>query len=147
MASPATTLRAHIKSVVEAEFAAEGFTVAHDKLTRAAGKDGANEAAVSPVVERQDFSDANVLQVEALLQLYLAYNAVPDEHISVDPAVIEGYGDRLRRAFRTNADGDSPDFWFLHLTAIDYPDDPTGNKTRLEATFSARCENPAALGG
>ena len=146
MASPAATVRAHVKAVVEAEFAAEGFTVADDKLPRAAGKDG-TALAVSPNFERQDFTDANVLQVEVLLQMYLAFDAIPDEHMVVDPGVIEGYGDRLRRAFQDQSDGTTADFWFLHLTSVEYPDDPTGNKTRLEATFSARCENPAALGG
>jgi hypothetical protein len=145
MAAPATLVRARVKEVVEDEFSAEGFTVADDKLLRAHGKDG-TELAVSPDFERESYGNVNVLEVGVFLQVYLEYDASPDEGIVVDPSIIEGYGDRLRRAFQTESDGTTADLWFLRLTGIEYPDDPTGNKTRLEARFTARCENPAALG-
>jgi hypothetical protein len=84
-----------------------------------------------------------VLEVEVVLQLYLAFEAVPDEDIQRNPSVIEGYADRLRTAFRTQSSGTTADLWFLRLTGIEYPDDPTGNKTRLEATIVGRAQNRA----
>lgn len=145
MTATETLVRARVKQVVEAEFAAEGFTVENDKLPRAAGRDGRNRLAVSPEEASEQFSDVTVLEVNVLLQFYLAFEAKPDENIAVDPGVIEGYADRLRTAFQANSDGGTGDFWFLRLTGIDYPDDPTGNKSRLEAHFTARASNPAGL--
>jgi hypothetical protein len=135
-----------VKEVVEAEFAAEGYVVEDDKLPRAAGRDGAARLAVYPDRERQSFRDANVLDIAVVLQVYLPYTAEPDETIAYDPGLIEAVADRLRRAFQTESDGATEDFWFLHLTDIEYPDDPTGNRSRLEATFSACATNHAALG-
>lgn len=146
MPAPETLLRAWIKSVVEDEFSTEGFTVADDKLPRAAGMDGATHLACYPETAGERPQHAIQLDVRARLQLYMAYDASPDETIQVDPSVIEGYADRLRRAFKDNSDGDTSDLWFLRLVNIDYPDDPTGNKSRLEASFQAFANNEAALG-
>src|SRR4051794_7801640 len=119
---------ARIKSVFEAEFAPEAFTVAYDKLPRAAGKDGATQIAVSMEEARE--KDGAVLQliVPCTLQLYMAFDASPDETISVNPNVIAGYGDRIRRAFHgANSSGNTDDLWSLRVRRIVYPDDPTGN--------------------
>lgn len=146
MPSAATSVRARVKQVVDAEFAGEGYVVEDDKLPRAAGRDGVARLATYPERERESFKDVNVLEIEVVLQLYLPYTAEPDETIVVDPSVIEDIGARLRAAFQTQSDGDSGDFWYLRLAGIEYPDDPTGNKSRLEATFTARAQNAAALG-
>lgn len=143
MASPATLVRNRVKAVFDAEFAAEGFVAAHDKLLRATGRDGAAHAAVSPSFEREDDRRANILRVEVVLQLYLGFQDSPSDPIVVDPSVIEGYGGRIRSAFRTQSGGTGQDFWYLRVTGIEYPDDPTGNKTRLEATILAFAENIA----
>lgn len=146
MAVPETLLRQRVKARVESEFTAEGFEVADDKLTRAAGKDGEAELAVYPETTNNDYARANVLEVRVVLQLYLAYTAEPDENIVVDPTVIEEHADRLRRAFAgPDGIGASRDFWFLVIERIEFPDDPTGNKSRLEAHFLAKCDNPALL--
>lgn len=143
MAVPETLVRDRVRSVVEAEFADLGWTVANDKLPRAAGKDGRAKLAVWPEGTFEQFRDANVLDIEVILQVYLAYEAEPDEHIVRDPGEIEAIADRLRRAFSEEANvGGTSDFWFLRISRIDFPDDPTGNKTRLEARFTARCDNP-----
>lgn len=144
MSSPATLVRQRVKSVVATEFAGEGWTAADDKLLRAAGKDG-TQLAVSPDSEHEDPRAVACLLIDVLFQLHLAYEAEPDEDIAVDPTIIEGYGDRLRRAFRTQSSGTTSDLWYLRVTDIDYPDDPTGNKTRLHATIQGRADNPAAL--
>lgn len=143
--SPSTLLRERVRTIFETEFATEGWTVADDKLVRAAGKDGSTEVAVYPEDESPNPQRYAELQVECVLQLYLAYEAVPEEHLVVDPTIIEGYGDRLRKACQGNQSGNDSDFWFFNVTSIHYPDDPTGNKSRLEATFVGRCQNPAAL--
>lgn len=145
MASAATSVRQRVIDIVEAEFAAEGLTVANDKLPRAAGKEGVAVAAVYPEAEYERPGLVIELVVPVVLQIYLAYDAEPDETIVVDPTVIEDYGDRLRDAFRTQSSGNTGDMWFLRLTRIDYPDDPTGNKSRLEAQIEGHASNYASL--
>lgn len=145
MASAATTVRERVIDIVEAEFTAEGLTVAHDKLPRAAGKDGATVAAVYPEAEYERAGRVIELVVPVVLQIYMAYEAEPDETIVVNPTIIEDYGDRLRDAFRTQSSGNTGDMWFLRLQRIDYPDDPTGNKSRLEARIEGYGNNQASL--
>lgn len=145
MTATETLVRARVKEVVEAEFTPEGFTVEDDKLGRSAGMDGRNRLATSPEAAEEDPRNVQMLVVPVTLQIYLAYDATPDSDIAVDPSVIEGYGGRLRSAFRTASSGATNDLWFLRLRRIDYPDDPTGNKSRLEALIEGRAENAASL--
>lgn len=145
MASAATTVRQRVIDIVEDEFTAEAITVTNDKLPRAAGKDGATVAAVYPEAEYERPGRVIELVVPVVLQIYMAYEAEPDETIAVDPTVIEGYADRLREAFRTQSSGNTGDMWFLRLQRIDYPDDPTGNKSRLEARIEGYGNNQASF--
>lgn len=146
MAAPATAARARVKAIIDAEFAAEGYTVENDKIVRASARDGNVRVACSPNFESEVPRNVNELTVELLLQFYLPFRAEPDETIAVDPTAIEAAADRIRRAFGGNSSGITADMWFIRLRRIEYPDDPSGNKTRLEATITAWCENPAALG-
>lgn len=145
MASAATTVRERVIEIVEDEFSEEEITVANDKLTRAAGQNGSIEAAVYPEAEYERPGRVIELVVPVVLQLYLPYDANPDETIVVDPATIEGYAERLRTAFQTQSSGNTADMWFLRLTRIDYPDDPTGNKSRLEAQIEGHASNYASV--
>jgi hypothetical protein len=145
MSAPETLVRDRVQAIVNAEFTAEGFTAADDKLLRAAGSDGANHLAVSPERAEEDSRNVGRLVVTVLLQLYLAFDPKPDPDRVVDPTVIEGYADRLRVAFRTQSSGYTGDFWFLRLKRVEYPDDPTGNKSRLEAYIEGDADNPAGL--
>lgn len=145
MSAPETLVRARIKAIVDAEFAPEGFVAADDKLLRATGSDGNIHVAVSPERAEEDTRNVGRLIVTTLLQIYLGFDPVPDPARVVDPTVIEGYGNRLRTAFRAQSSGSTGDFWFLRLTRIEYPDDPTGNKSRLDAYIEGDADNPAGL--
>lgn len=147
MASAATSVRERVIEIVEDEFSDEGIIVANDKLPRAAGKDGVTVAAVYPESEYEKPNRVIELVVPVVLQMYLAYSAEPDETIVVDPTIIEGYADRLRSAFQTQSSNNTGDMWFLRLTRIDYPDDPTGNKSRLEAQIEGHGNNLASFPG
>ncbi len=144
MSATETLARNAVKAAVEAEFSAEGYTVTNDKLTRAAGKDG-DALAVSPDASYEDPRYVGMLITQVLLQVYLKYDPTPDENITVDPSDIEAIAGRLRHKFRTSSQGTGGDFWWLRLIRIDFPDDPTGNKSRLEATFEVRADNEAGL--
>lgn len=139
-------IRAYIKTAIETEFSAEGFTVENTKLLRAAGSDGRTRLATSPVTSRENDRVAVRLDVEVVLQFYLAFDATPDEDRTVDPSVIEGYADRVRTALAPSSSMATANLWGLRVTRVDFPDDPDGQKTRLEATIAGFANNKAALG-
>ena len=145
MADLETLTRERVKAVIEAEFAAEQFTVADDKLPRAAGKDGAPALACYPDDTTEEARNVTVAVCRVILQLYLAFEPEPDEHIVRDPGEIEAYAGRIRRAFKTQSQGSGSELWGLRVTRISYPDDPTGNRTRLEAEIRAMGPNDAGL--
>lgn len=139
-------IRAYIKTAIETEFASEGFKVENTKLLRAAGSDGRTRLATSPVTSRENDRVAVRLDVEVVLQFYLAFDATPDENRTVDPSVIEGYADRVRTALAPSSAMATANLWGLRVTRVDFPDDPDGQKTRLEATIAGFADNKAALG-
>ena len=143
MTPPATAVRQRVREIVEDEFSAEGWEVTDDKLPRASGHDGVTRLAVYPEDEHVQARNHYELIVPVVLQVYLGYEAKIDEFQQVDPGIIEAIGDRLRRAFENSSVGTTSDLWFLNLIRIEYPDDPTGNKSRLEAHIEGHCENPA----
>lgn len=143
--SAATLVRGRVKTIADACFAAEGFVTEDDKILREAGRDGRNRMACYPELETEASGQVNRLDVFVRLQLYLAYTAEPDENIAVDPTIIEGYAARLRAAFETQSSGIVSDMWYLRLQRIEYPDDPTGNKSRFEAAIFASADNLASL--
>lgn len=143
---PETLVRQRIADVLEAEFTAlepPEITVENDKLPRAAGHDGRHRVAVYPEDTFEVPRDVNVLDIEVTLQFYMAFEPEINEDQAVDPAIIEAIAGRIRRAFAGQLSGTTNDLWFLRLQRITYPDDPTGNKTRLEARFTARAANPS----
>lgn len=145
MTAPETLLATRIKQVLDAEFAPQSFVTEHTKLLRAAGRDGKTRLATSPNDANEHPRVVVQLDVEYLIQLYLGFDDDPDETRTVDPTVIVGYGDRIRRAFGPNSSGNTSDLWGLRVTTITYPDDPTGHKTRLEAIVVGYADNTAAL--
>ena len=145
MAVPETAVRGRVKQLVASVYAAEGWTAADDKLPRSWGHEQDAGLAVSPERAERDPRDAYMLVIPVLFQLYLPFVAEVNEAQAVDPGVIEALGDRLRRGFSAQSSGNTGDLWYLTLDRIEYPDDPTGNKTRLEAYITGRAENPAAF--
>lgn len=146
MSATETLMRQRVKSVIEAAFSAEGWTVESTKLLRAAGRDGRNRVATSPLDSPEDSRVVVQLNVRVLLQVYLAFDDDLDENRVVDPSVIEGYADRIRTAMGAGSAGSGNDLWGLRVQRIDFPDDPTGHKTRLEATILGYGNNQAAAG-
>ena len=144
MASLSELTMDRVKEVVEATFAAADWTVEYDKLPRAAGHDGNDRLAVYPEADRERPGRVQELIAPVVLQIYPAYVADIDEHQQVDPRIIVRVGEELRDAFKNASGGVSGDLWFLRLTRIEYPDDPTGNKSRLEAYIEGHGNNSAA---
>jgi hypothetical protein len=138
-----------VAAVVEDTFSAEGYTVEYDRLGRSAGMEiteGARVAISMDPNQAVEERPGRVIELRTpiLLQLYHAYTAEPDETIVVDPRIIAAEGQRLREAFRDGS-GLSDGTWYMRLTAVQYPNDPTGNASRLEARIVGFGENPAGL--
>jgi hypothetical protein len=145
MAAPATLARERVTDIIETEFSAEGWSVEADRLLHANGREGADRIACYPESENEGENVVLMLKVNLRVQIYLAYEDNIDENQAVDPTLIEGYADRLRRAFGDNSSGSADDMWWVRLTNVEYPPDPTGNISRLEALVIAQCDNPASL--
>lgn len=143
MAAPETEARAALKSLIESAFSAEGFTVANDHLHESLGNKG-TRIGVSPNRSSPTSSNNFVLEMQIFVQFYAKYKLEIDPLQSVDPATIEGYAERFREALRTG-DPNTSRVWYFQLTNLNYPLDPTGNKTRFEATVVARGNNTALL--
>lgn len=149
MSAPETASRTRVKQAIQTAFSAEGWTAGDDKFGRSMGKDDAhNHANISVTTDfaRERPGKAHILDIAILVQFYLGYDAVPDETISRDNTIVEGYADRLRAQFAgAGARVDSGDAWYLRVVGTEYPDDPTGNKTRFEMNIVGEALNRAAM--
>jgi hypothetical protein len=144
VSSPATQVRAVLKTALEAEFAAEGITVEDDHLDESLGQN-MTRAAIYPLREQEQTSNANVLETEVVVQMFGAYDPQINEEQSVDPAIIEGWAERLRDAFRAVRGINDPVCWYCRVLRTDYPPDPTGNMTRFVMVVRAYGNNSAQV--
>lgn len=149
MSSPATAARSVIKTRIATAFSTEGWTGGDDKFGRSMGMElEEDDAAISVTTdfERPRLNNASLLDIGITVQFYLGYDASPDETISRDVTVIEEFAERLRQQFvGAGARVDSGDAWYLKIIGTEYPDDPTGNKTRFEMNFICEAYNAAAM--
>ena len=142
MTAPETIARQSLISLLETEFAPEAIPVKDDKIHRSLGNEGP-VIGVSPVRSGPSGRDYHVLQAEVLVQFYGRYTLEVDVKQTVSPATIEDYAERFRNAVRTSGDPNNNSVWFFNVERIEFPDDPTGNKTRFEAYLTAKGNNPA----
>lgn len=141
--APETQARQALITLLTSAFAAEGFSVSSDYLHASIGADG-TKIGVSPLRSNPGNRDNNVLEMQIFVQFYGKYKLMVDPKQKVDPSAIEGYAERFREALRT-ADPKTGSVWYYQLTSVNYPLDPTDNKTRFEATVVARGNNTALL--
>ncbi len=144
MPASITAVRTIVRDAIALEFTAEAFPVVHDKLHPALGMpDGLQPiAGVFPLREGPSSGDANVLLMDIGVQVFGGWDARIDPTQQVDPSAIEGWAWRFQRRLRLVNDPGTAGAWFLQLIALEYPDDPTGNKTRFEASIRAYANNP-----
>lgn len=141
--APETLARASLKSVIDTEFAADGFSAVNDRLHGSLGWKG-TRIGVSPDRSEPRTQDMAVLRCRILVQFYARWNKEINPEQSVDPVKIETYAERFRRALRTG-DPNQNGLWYFRLLSVNYPPDPTGNITRFEATVEAVGNNSALI--
>lgn len=144
-APPETQARHALIASLQDEFATEQIPVESDKLHGSIGHEGPK---IGVYPDRTSSSSTNryVSEIEIVVQFYDRYTLKVDPKQKVSPDKIESYADRFRRklAERTT-DPRTGSVWYFTLERIDYPDDPTGNKTRFEARLRARGNNTALV--
>lgn len=141
MAVPETVARNALIAMINAEFTADDIAAVGDRLDTSLGQDGA-KVGVSPLRSGPNTKQRLELLTEIQVQFYNRWDADGDPDRVVDPSVIEGYADRFRRAVDSQQPAGTPDVWWFTVERIDYPHDPTGNKTRFEALITAHGQNP-----
>lgn len=140
--APETTARARLKALVEAEFDAETLTVLDDRLNESRAQDS-HVAAVYPGASQENSRNGLVLDTTLFVQLFREWDNVLDAAQVVDPADIEEWAERLRRAIRDDLDaaGFDEHLWYFRVIKIEYNPDPTGNISRLVATVTTHSQN------
>lgn len=148
MADAYSIAAAAIKAVIDLEFQPEGFAAGHDKLHESLGTDG-TAIGISPVRWLPNARNRNEQWTFIFVQFYDVWTKAIDPTQAVDPRRITTFADRFQAAVESQqaTDTGSGDVWWFDVEEVNFPDDPTGNKTRFEATLRARGNNHALLGG
>lgn len=135
---------AGVETILTEEFAPEEYVPQHDYLHTSVGHDR-TRIGISPVREYPSGRNAAIWNIEVLVQFYGKYNLEIDNLQRVDPRKVSGYATRLARAverFRFSVGGK---VWFMNFINVAYLQDPTGNKSRFEATLVAYSDNPSIV--
>lgn len=138
MPSAFETVATAIIGVFNTEFAAEGFTMIPDRLHESLGRERV-AVGVSPVEDVSSPRNRIVQETWAEVQFFGLWTNEIDPETVVNPYVITGYAERLRDALRRSqaTDPGTGRVWYFDVDRIQYPNDPTGNKTRFVATIRA----------
>lgn len=147
MADPYTTAADALKTIIDAEFEDLNVAAIHDNIHESLGAED-RVVGIAPLRDAP-YSGSGVagdLQIE--VRFYDFYMLDVDPTQAVDPRTITTYADRLKRALSGQAavlDPASNDTWFFNWQGTDYPDDPTGNKSRFHMRISAVGDNTSLV--
>lgn len=139
---PYHTAATALKTIIDTEFTDRSVAAQHDKLHESLGYERL-DVGISPIEESPMTGNEVTNQLLILVQWYDLWEKLVDNTQQVNPFPITDIADRFRRAIRrqqASAAGSS-EVWFFKVIRINYPDDPTGNKTRFEATILAYGNN------
>lgn len=133
-----------VAAILNAEFTDLGIVTQHDNLHESLGYMG-TVVGVAPEHERPQASDAVVQEIVLRVKFYGMFVKDVDNQQSVDPRVAAEWAERFRRAVQSYNAGTPGTtlVWYLTVQGVDYPKDPTGNKSRFEALVLARGQNSA----
>jgi hypothetical protein len=135
-----------LKTIIDNEFTDLSVNAVHDRLHESLGFDGL-VVGISPEDETPLANDYNTNAILITVQWYDFWDKQIDPTQTVDPFDITTKADRFRRAVRSYqaSNPGSTEVWYFNVMTIRYLNDPTGNKTRFEATVRAFGDNPTAV--
>lgn len=141
-----TELRERIAGVLNTEFTTEGITFRMDRAHDSLGQD-APVGAVYPGPSEEKLGQGLVYQTTAYIQLFRQWDPRVDPTQTVDPADIENWAERARRALQldgVSVTGDAH-LWYYRVVKTEYPLDPTGNVSRALFTVIAESQNASLV--
>lgn len=135
-----------IKSIIDGEFTDRQVTAVHDKLHESLGTKRC-EVGISPLREAPQPGNEVVGHIFIFVQWYDLWEKEIDPEQRVNPFNVTEMADRFRRAVErySATNPGTTEVWYFKVTNIEYPDDPTGNKTRFEATIQAYGQNTGLM--
>lgn len=138
MSSPFSIAATAIKTVFDAEFAPEGFTMIFDKLHESLGRNRV-EVGIAPVEDVVNERLSIMQETYLEIRFYGLWRQEITPTTQVDPTEITEYAERLKDALRATraTDPATNKVWYFDVRRTTYPDDPTGNKTRFHMTVRA----------
>lgn len=146
--APETKLRHRLQTALEAEFSTEGIKFLDDKLHDSKGREGAI-GGIYPGQTATPLGNELVLEPTVYIQLFGQWTPEVDPDRRIDPAPIEAWAERIRRALKADGNqgsvGADEHLWYYQVVRIDYPPDPGGNISRLLATVVGKAQNSALV--
>lgn len=129
-----------LATIINTEFDPEDLLAQHDKLHESLGR-RRPEIGISPVRQQPQARNKLVLETTILVQFYDLWVQEISPDTQVNPFKIAGYAERFWKAAESQQATGNNQVWYYSVESIDFPDDPTGNKTRFHATVLARGDN------
>lgn len=137
-----------LKTIIDTEFEAERIVAVHDRVHDSLGHDGIY-VGIAPVREAPTANNRAVQETWIEIRFFDLWDKMIDPEQEVDPFPIAGRAERLRRAIKSAVTEGivttSGEMWFMHVDRVDYPDDPTGNKSRFVMIVRAWGNNSALV--
>lgn len=144
MPSPYAEAAEALKSIIDAEWTAEGWAAIHDNLHPAIGREGVR-IGIAPEEEAADPGRMIQNNISITVKFYTRWDDEVDYTKKVDPRIIAAHAERFREALRQYNGPYTGNMWYFNLMRIRYPNDPVGNKTRFEADIVAYGNNTALV--
>lgn len=142
--NPYEVVATALKQIIDTEFAPEGITAIHDNIHESLGEKRVT-VGIAPLRDSlADFSNIASNQFVEI-RFYDLWDKKVDPAQTVNPMKITMYAERLKQAIRRSHASfpGSGEVWYFDWRGTDYPNDPTGNKTRFHMTVRAFGTNTA----
>jgi hypothetical protein len=131
-----------IIDVFNTEFSAEQFVMIPDELHESLGRTRV-DVGIAPVEDIVRESNGIVQETWVEIKFYDLWKQEISPDTQVNPYRITAFADRLRDALRVARvqDPGTGQVWFFDVRRVQYPRDPTGNKSRFVMTVRALGNN------
>lgn len=135
---------AALETIVNQEFLEEQYVVKHDDIHESLGEDRTT-IGIAPDDQTPRSDNRMIQETVVVVKWFGKYEARVDPTQHVDPRPITGRAERFLRACGAAEVTSSQGFWYFNVDRIEYPSDPTGNKTRFVAYIRAYSQNPSII--
>lgn len=133
-----------LEQIINLEFADEGTVAVHDHLHAALGQKK-RECGISPMRETPNPRNRVAQETWLEVRYYDIWRKEITPTTRIDPRIVTDKAERLRAAINNATINASGEMWFLNVENCEYPDDPTGNKSRFHMTIRAWGNNAALV--